>query len=66
MVLAQTSIAKGGRMSALGQKQTYAVHQTHVRFAPESGHSASEVETLLRILKSILAQPLLALSLLFP
>jgi hypothetical protein len=53
-------------MSALGQKQTYAVHQTHVRFAPESGHSASEVETLLRILKSILAQPLLALSLPFP
>ena len=25
-------------MSALGQKQTFAVHQRHVRFTPESGH----------------------------
>jgi len=25
-------------MSALGQKQTYAVQKPHVRFTPESGH----------------------------
>ena len=35
-------------MSALGQKQTFAVHKPHVRFTPESGHQLRHMECPLR------------------
>ena len=32
------------RMSALGQKRTFAVQNVHVRFTPESGHLQAQVD----------------------
>ena len=47
------STLKGRGMSALGQKQTFAVEQVHVRFVPEAGLRRCPVVLLLRASASL-------------